>query len=312
VGWQYQMNWRRRGIPVARKRLNQESLSLLTEKAARLGSLKQCVQGFLRKVGLYQRLKSSCVYDVYWTLANHRLLDDRAKEVEFYKTTLQGFRKGEVIFDVGANEGHKTDIFLRLGAKVVAVDPDESNQEALRQRFLEYRLAPKTVRIEGKAVSDSTTVKTMWIDAPGSGENTLNPKWVETLRNDPRRFGRRFDFAGEKQVETTTLDELMATYGIPFFIKIDVEGYEPSVLRGMNRPVPYLSFEVNLPEFKMEGLQCINILDGIAANGEFNYAVDCQRGLTLERWIRRAEFVRVFDQCKEASIEVFWRTATQT
>jgi FkbM family methyltransferase len=173
---------------------------------------------------------------------------------------------------------------------------------------VKYRLRPKRVNVEGKAVSDVISTKTMWIDAPGSGKNTLNPKWVQTLRTDPKRFGQRLDFAGERQVETITLEELMATHGIPFFIKIDVEGHEPSVLRGLNRPVPYLSFEVNLPEFKLEGLQCINILREIAAHGQFNYTVNCQRGLMFDQWMAHREFTRIFEECKEASIEVFWKT----
>jgi FkbM family methyltransferase len=251
--------------------------------------------------------------------ANQRLLEERAKEVEFYKKTLQGFRKGNLIFDIGANVGDKTDIFLRLGAKVVAVEPDDASQEVLRQRFLKYRLTPKRVDIEGKAVSDAIAIKTMWIDAPGSAINTLNPKWVQTLSNDQERFllftathawpGQRLDFGGEKQVETITLEKLMATYGTPFFIKIDVEGHEPSVLRGMNRPVPYLSFEVNLPEFKLEGLECVSILNQIAADGEFNYAIDCKRGLMLESWMRASEFARVIERCEVPCIEVFWRTS---
>jgi len=274
---------------------------------ARLGLLKRSAQIFLRRIGLYQRLKSSFVYDLYWAFANRQLLDDRTREIEFYKKVLQGFRKGDIIFDVGANEGYKTDIFLRLGAKVVAVDPDEANQEVLRQRFLKYRRAPKMLSIEGKAVSDSVAVKTMWIDAPGSAKNTLDRKWVETLKNDSKRFGHRLDFARKREVKTTTLENLMTTHGVPFFIKIDVEGHEPSVLRGLHRPVPYLSFEVNLPEFKMEGLQCINILNEIAADGEFNCTVDCRHGLMFEKWMPQREFAQVLDQCKETSIEVFWR-----
>lgn len=271
--------------------------------------LKKLVQLFLRQVGLYQRLKSSFVYDFYWAFANQQLLKDRTKEVEFYKNTLQGFQKGNLIFDIGANQGYKTDIFLRLGARVVAVDPDEENQRLLRQRFLKYRITPKKVDIEGRAVSDAISIQTMWIDAPGSAKNTLNTKWVEILRNDPKRFGQRLDFAGEKQVETVTLEKLIATYGIPFFIKIDVEGHEPSVLRGLNRSVPYLSFEVNLPEFQVEGLQCIDILRERATDGRFNYAVDCERGLMLENWMRPRDFARVIEQCDAPSIEVFWKTS---
>ena len=45
-----------------------------------------------------------------------------------------------MIFDVGANVGDKTDVFLRLGARVVSIEPDEANQEVLRGKFLRYRV----------------------------------------------------------------------------------------------------------------------------------------------------------------------------
>lgn len=248
------------------------------------------------------------MYDVYWRLADRRIIDQRCRELEFYRDLLGGFREGDLIFDVGANHGQKTDIFLRLGARVVAVEPDVLNQEVLRQKFLSYRFTKKPVTIVGKAVSDKAAVQTMWIDAPGSAKNTLSEKWVEVLRTDPSRFGTSLDFAARKEIETITFDDLFTTHGVPFFIKIDVEGYEPNVLRGLRRPVPYLSFEVNLPEFMPEGLKCIELLRGVSANGEFNYAADCQRGLVLQQWIRGREFVDVFGSCSEPSVEVFWRT----
>src|SRR5262249_49664992 len=130
-----------------------------------------------------------------------------------------------------------------------------------------------------------------------------------TLRSDETRFGHRLEFGQQKEVEAVSLEELMAIYGSPFFIKIDVEGYEAHVLRGLRRPVPYLSFEVNLPEFKKEGLECIEQLGNIAALGKFNYAVDCGRGLILDKWLSLSEFRQVFDLIREPSIEVFWRTA---
>lgn len=280
----------------------------MQDKTARSKSLKKFAQGFLKRMGLYRRLKASWAYDFYWSFADRKWLDERDEEIAFYRKTLAGFQNGDLIFDVGANQGYKTDIFLRLGAKVVAVDPDETNQEALRQTFLKFRFKPKPVSIERKAVSDSIAVMTLWVDAPGSAKNTLNPKWVDTLRNDEKRFGQHLDFTGEKKVQTTTLERLMEVHGVPFFIKIDVEGYEPSVLRGLKRPVPYLCFEVNLPEFKEEGLQCINILNDVSARGEFNYVVDCRRGLMLEQWLPQPAFLRVFEQCRESSVEVFWRT----
>ncbi|MGH7950549.1 MAG: FkbM family methyltransferase [Limisphaerales bacterium] len=270
--------------------------------------LRHHAQAFLKQTGFYQRLKSSCVRDFYWSIASPQLLADRAKEVEFYRTTLAGFQQGDVIFDIGANDGSKTDVFLRLGAKVVAVEPDETNQEVLNGKFLKNGVIRKPVTIEGKAVSDRVGTTTLWIEAPGSALNTLNPKWVNTLQNSKDRFGSCLNFAGEKQVETTTLETLMADHGVPFYIKIDVEGHEHGVLRGLKCPVPFLSFEVNLPEFKEEGLECIDLLHEIDSEGEFNYAADCHQGLVLERWMPREEFVRAFELCNQSAIEIFWRT----
>jgi FkbM family methyltransferase len=277
------------------------------EKTATRRSLKQWVQTFLNRVGLYQRIKSSCIYDFYWSIADRRLIDDRFREVEFYRNALKGFQVGDVIFDVGANQGQKTDIFLRLGAKVVAVEPDERSQSILEQNFLRYRFVKKPVVIVGKALSDQNGAETMWIDEPGSAKNTLNPKWVETLRTNSSRFGKSLEFGEKRNVETVTLDKLIRDHGPALYVKVDVEGYEAAVLRGLRNPVPYVSFEANLPEFRPEALECIELLENLAAQGDFNYTPDCQRGLTFERWLGKKAFIDVLNNCQEPCIEVFWR-----
>src|SRR6187402_3023537 len=136
-------------------------------------TLKAIAQQWLTRLGLYDRLKASIVYDAYWLICNPAVIRERTREVDFYRATLAGFRKGDLIFDIGANQGYKTDIFLRLGARVVAVDPDQLNQERLRRKFLTFRRVPAPVRIVGEAVSASSGVLRMWVDAPGSAKNTL-------------------------------------------------------------------------------------------------------------------------------------------
>jgi FkbM family methyltransferase len=261
---------------------------------------------------LKSRLKSSFIRDAYWTVMHRERLESRRREVRFYESVLAGFKRGDLILDIGANVGEKTDVFLRLGARVVAVEPDDACSRSLEERFLELRISPRPVTIVSRAVSTNVGTAEMLIDGPGSAVNTMSPKWVESLKKNREIFAYAncgLEFKQTKLVETTTIDELINQHGVPFFVKIDVEGHEVSALRGLHRPIPYLSFEVNLPEFKPEGLQCIEVLAELAHTGRFNYASDCAQGLALREWMLADDFSVVLERCSEQSIEVFWKTA---
>ncbi len=207
-------------------------------------TFRHLAQSLLRKTGLLNRARHSWLYDAYWSVANPALLKARDLEVAFYRQLLRNLKPGGLIFDIGANHGYKTDIFLRLGASVLSVDPDDLNQRTLRESFIAKRIQPKPVTIVGKALSDKIGKATLWVNAPGSALNTLDERWVDSLREDETRFGGRSNFGERKQVETTTLDQLIEQYGRPVFVKIDVEGHELAVLKGLSAPVPMLSFEV--------------------------------------------------------------------
>jgi FkbM family methyltransferase len=177
----------------------------------------------------------------------------------------------------------------------------------LREKFLAYRFRKKPVTLVAKAVGEERGSRTFWVDEPGSAKNTLSKKWVEILRADEKRFGRLLDFRRNVRVNTVTLQDLIRAHGRPFFVKIDVEGYEANVLAGLKQPIPYLSFEVNLPEFRNEGLKCVELLEQLAPTGRFNHIIASYPKLSGD-WISAEEFRGVFRECTEDSIEVFWRT----
>src|SRR6516165_4851719 len=113
----------------------------------RIPTFKDFARNLVGGMGFYQRAKASWIYDFYWNIADKRIIDDRQKEIDFYRNLLDGFHKGDLIFDVGANQGYKTTIFLEMGAKVIAIEPDETSQEILKQRFQKYRLKKKPLVI---------------------------------------------------------------------------------------------------------------------------------------------------------------------
>ena len=114
---------------------------------------------------------------------------------------------------MGANQGYKTGIFLRLGAKVVAVEPDAMSGQS-SGRNSKYRLRRNPLVIVGKAISDRISFRTMWIDTPGSAKNTLSQKWAETLRHDDKRFGQPW-LRPRKEVGTISVEQFLAHTGCP-------------------------------------------------------------------------------------------------
>jgi len=264
----------------------------------------------LKNAGIYHRLRASIAYDLYLRSTNRKLSKDRDREAAFYRAVLNGFKPGGLIFDIGANIGDKTDTFLRIGAQVVAVDPDERSQAILRQKFLRYRMRPKPVIIVGKAVGARVDVETMLVCAPGSVFNTLSKKGASLLSGAtirPEQSSDIIEYKETKTVETTTLDHLIEAYGVPSFIKIDVVGFELEVLLGLHRSVPCLSFEIGLPESRQELLQCVDLLRGFSTGGQFNYTWDRRNGLALARWLEVQAFLRVLEGCEDGPIEIFWR-----
>ena len=141
---------------------------------------------------------------------------------------------GSLCFDIGANEGSRTRIFRELGASVVAVEPQSACLDALRKRF-----GPDSeVNIVAAAVGASPGTASLSVCPDESGLATLSERWRTT-----GRFAATHEWTRSERIDVTTLDALVDRFGVPTFCKIDVEGYEMDVLRGLTRNLPCLSFE---------------------------------------------------------------------
>jgi hypothetical protein len=71
-------------------------------------------------------------------------------------------------------------------------------------------------------------------------------------------------------------------------------------------------FEVNLPEFLSEGLQCVDFLEKVDAGGRFNLTADCRLGMAYPDCLSASQFASALSSCIADSVEVFWRSAECT
>ncbi len=144
----------------------------------------------------------------------------------------------DLVFDIGAHVGDRTASFRRLGARVVVCEPQTNCLRVLR--LLHGR--DRDVTLLETAVSDREGVLTFSVNTRNPTVSTLSTEFVTAANAGAKGWeGQTWD--KQVQVRATTLDALIAKYGAPVFVKIDVEGAEEQVLRGLSAPVPALSFE---------------------------------------------------------------------
>jgi len=165
----------------------------------------------------------------------------RKKEIEFYKALLP---PDCLCFDVGANLGQRTEVFLACGAKVVAVEPNYLCLPTLKFHFSRN----KNVQIVLQAVGATAGLIDLHVHGTESTASVFE-NWDRTIFGPGRE-------TTALSVPVTTLDALIERFGRPDFIKIDVEGSELDVLRGLSHPVPLLSFEYGCRHIN-QLLQCL-------------------------------------------------------
>jgi FkbM family methyltransferase len=140
----------------------------------------------------------------------------------------------KLIFDIGANTGRTIEIFKNVCDKVVAFEPNPILKNILENKYLNQNII-----IDGRGISNKIGKKIFNISNADT-ISTFSEDWIENSR-----FTKYYNWDKKIEVETTTLDSLIEEYGIPDYIKIDVEGYEYEVLSAFTKKLnsTIISFE---------------------------------------------------------------------
>ena len=137
----------------------------------------------------------------------------------------------KLVIDIGANVGNTVEEFLMNSEQVICFEPNPALVKHLNNRFFK-----RPVIVDGRGVSDNKGKQIFKI----SNENTISTFSEDWINNS--RFTDSYNWERTVEVETITLDDIIDEYGIPDYIKIDIEGYEYEVLTSFSKLLPNTVF----------------------------------------------------------------------
>jgi FkbM family methyltransferase len=210
---------------------------------------------------------------------------NRRRLKRFYSQFVQ---PGALCFDIGAHLGNRSDAFLRLGARVVALEPQPACVRDLKQRFK----GNEHFTLVEKAVGDAPGQLPFFVSEFTPTISTLSgTEWRNGIQATSS-FQVTWDY--ELQVEVVTLDQLIQIYGMPAFCKIDVEDYEVQALQGLSHAIPALSFEYFswTPD---RTFACFDLLDALGSY-EYNWSYGESQHLLASQWLNPADIRAVFEK----------------
>jgi FkbM family methyltransferase len=218
---------------------------------------------------------------LYYKVNEIRFRHDQRNRLQkaFYAKLI---KKSDLVFDVGANVGQRTAIFSNLAHLVVAFEPQVECVRHLKSRF---RFA-RNVEIQPVALSDSEGEAIIY-QSSSNTVSSMSEKFVDTVG---KTVFAEVNWDNRVTIQTKTLDQMIAIYGMPGFIKIDVEGFEINVLRGLSRPAPFLSFEF-IPLAMDEVKKCLARLHEISNDYLYDYCLGEDLDFVLPRHVSYETFV---------------------
>jgi FkbM family methyltransferase len=237
---------------------------------SRLGAAKAAAKHLAISTGFYKPARA----------LQRVVFPSRRREFRAHRLLLSEFIKpGELAFDVGAHVGYRTEILLSLGATVVSFEPQPICAREVAAR------GNKHLTVVNKAVGAAEGTAQLHL-AETANIASLLPDWYKSE-----------DDLGTITVPVTTLDKAIELFGCPSFCKVDVEGFEVEVLRGLSHVIPGMSIEYHADQRGIAKItECLAMLS-TRAKYIVNLTGHDDAFFLLSSWLTIGEFKDSFPKC---------------
>jgi FkbM family methyltransferase len=255
------------------------------------------IKSYLKNTRIWIAISHS---DIYQKIRNPITYKKTIEEKNTYRLLLSGVDyKNELVFDVGANKGDKSAIFLALTKKVIAFEPSEKWFSFLIKRFRN-----QNIELFNFALGGTETFLEYYEIDNNEAYNTLSRKHIETTVTT--RGISTLNSVKSKKVKVEIIENFITRFGKPIYIKIDVEGYEYEVIKGLKTAVPIISFEANLPEFYDETIQIIEYLtNNLSDKYKFNFIAESS--FLFDQFQSKEEAKKVLQKTSFRYLEIYAR-----
>ena len=171
----------------------------------------------------------------------------------------------KLIFDIGGHSGFDTEFYLKKGFKVVTVEPNPYCCKEIINRLNKYISIGQLILREC-AISNSELPIEFTINKTHTDWGSIDSKWNDKYSSETEKI----------KVPTCTLKQLLSTYGMSYYTKIDIEGADGICIRqlkGCKLP-KYLSAELlTFNNYTDPNANCLDVIHAMLEVGYTKFQI---------------------------------------
>jgi FkbM family methyltransferase len=179
------------------------------------------IEGVTQQIYEVDRRASAAIEGLLHQVAevSRQLTTLQMKQAELVRAQAKQ-QESDLIYDIGMNNGDDCEYYLAKGYRVIGIEAEPKLCAQAMQRF-SSEIAAGRLKIVNTAIGDTNGTSNFFVNAKEPVWSTLTAQ--DTSDGEWRAI----------PVPICRLSSLINEYGYPYYIKIDIEGYDPVALQDL-------------------------------------------------------------------------------